>query len=77
MAEDVPMIGRRSCQGCAFHGTMFQQDRTMVAVCRRNAARANAMLVPTGPNSAQVLQQTLWPVVTPDDWCGEHLEQKH
>lgn len=64
----------RTCSTCTYSGILRGAENEIITVCRRNPPRVNSNVAPVGNDrtKAQLYNQTLWPSVTDEDWCGEY-----
>lgn len=68
----------KSCSNCKFCDTVTNTAQASVAMfCRRNAPSSQGTPIGMDPNTKAVQWSytTLWPMVSPQDWCGEHMRK--
>ncbi len=61
----------KSCSNCKFYGSMVAVNKTILTLCRRRPPVVTGMLAPTGDGRVQFIEQTMWPQVRAEHWCGE------
>jgi hypothetical protein len=74
--EKTTFTPHATCRECRFSDTHVNSvSRQEMMICRLKPPFLAHAFVPTGPGKADVVSQSLWPVVAPTDWCS-HLETK-
>jgi hypothetical protein len=67
---------RSTCKDCRFSDSILRagaaaNDSTQITVCRFNPPIVAHAFMPAKEGSIQVMQQSLWPIMTVSDWCGK------
>lgn len=68
--------GRKYCDTCKFSNLILNGNRP-VTICRRQPPRVIGNFIGlqnAGQLTFQEFTNTVWPVVSKDDWCGDHVE---
>ncbi len=64
-----------SCSDCRHSDRLVQEGGSLIQICRFNPPVVSYAYMPGKDGSGQVLQQSLWPIMTLGDYCGK-LETK-
>jgi hypothetical protein len=59
------------CETCRFFDGVADEK---LAACRRNAPRSHLVSADGDPDEQRV--RGVWPLVSHDDWCGQHEKRR-
>lgn len=62
---------RQTCADCRFSDKHIQPDHSIVTICRVDPPRLAHAFLPAPNGQAQLISQSLWPILTSSDWCGK------
>ena len=65
-----------TCTDCRFSDSVLRtgaaaNESGVIMVCRLNPPVVAHAFMPTPGGGGQVLQQSLWPIMTVSDWCAK------
>lgn len=69
--EKTTFEPRQTCADCRFSDKHIQENHNIVTICRFNPPVIAHAFLPTPQGQAQILSQSLWPILTNVDWCSK------
>lgn len=66
---------RATCKDCRFSDTIVNPQSGPIFICRNRPPTIAYAFMPKGPGEANVISNSLWPVIASTDWCSK-LEMK-
>lgn len=72
MMEKTTFETKRSCNECIHSDRIVPSEGgNLTQICRFNPPKLSYQYIPDGKGGFAVLQQSLWPIMLPGDYCGK------